>query len=26
AEGSLFVLDRVAKEFISVTEALKAGE
>ena len=26
AEGSLFVLDRVAKEFISVTDAVKAGE
>ncbi|PAY09281.1 carbonate dehydratase [Bradyrhizobium sp. UFLA03-84] len=26
AEGSLFVLDRVAKEFISVTDALKGGE
>ena len=26
AEGSLFVLDRGAKEFISVRDALKSGE
>jgi carbonic anhydrase len=26
AEGSLFVLDRVAKEFLSVRDALDAGE